>query len=152
MLCQITGTNEKYSSAVPEPFTYIPADLGTVQTANGNTDSAFLEIFGRSPRDTGRLCERNLAPSAAQRLEMLNSSHIQHKIDQSEALRSLVRSQADPRQAVTAVYLTVLSRPPTTEELRTIAAYPDASGLSRRDALIDLVWALVNSDEFLYRH
>ncbi len=89
ILCQVTGTSEKYSSPVPEPFTYVPEDEGTVEMADGNTDSAFLELFGRSPRDTGLLCERNLMPGAGQRLHLLNSSHVQRKIQQSPVLQSL---------------------------------------------------------------
>jgi hypothetical protein len=69
VLCEVTGTREKYSSPVPEPFTYVPEDEGTVESANGNTSSAFLELFGRPARDTGLALERNLNPSAAQRLD-----------------------------------------------------------------------------------
>lgn len=151
VLSQITGTGEKYSSPVPEPFTYIPEDENTVETADGNTSSAFLEMFGRSPRDTGLLCERNLSPSAAQRLHMLNSSQIQKKIEQSPTLRNLA-FKGSPQEIVTRVYLTVLSRPPTPGEMETLVEYRRSSGVSPREALVDLVWALVNSDEFLYRH
>lgn len=151
ILCQVTGTSEKYSSPVPEPFTYIPEDEGTVEMANGNTDSSFLELFGRCPRDTGLLCERNLAPSAGQRLHMLNSSHIQRKIQQSPVLQALA-AKGRPQEVVNAVYLTVLSRPPTEDEWKTLTDYSASSGIRGREALMDLVWVLINSDEFLYRH
>jgi hypothetical protein len=152
VLCQVTGTSEKYSSPVPEPFTYVPQDEGTVETANGNTASPFLELFGRSSRDTGRACERNCAPSAGQRLHLLNSSHVQQKIEQGRVLQSLAALKGKPQEAANTVYLTVLSRLPTDQERKTLAAYGSSSGLGGREVVVDLFWALINSDEFLYRH
>ena len=76
-LCQITGTTEEYSSAIPEPFTFIPPHQRSIALADGSITSTFLEMFGRPPRDTGLESERSTRPSAAQRLHLLNSSHIQ---------------------------------------------------------------------------
>ena len=52
-LNQITGTTEKYSSAIPEPFTFIPEDQRSIALADGSITSSFLEMFGRPARDTG---------------------------------------------------------------------------------------------------
>jgi hypothetical protein len=162
---QITGTTEKYSSAIPEPFTFIPEDNRSIALADGSTTSSFLEMFGRSARDTGLESERNNRPTAAQRLHLLNSSHIQRKIEQGPGLRSLLQSRQKPAEVVTGLYLTILSRFPTDEELKTVQAYsPQAQGppakgrgsaggaAKGREAAVDLAWALINSPEFLYRH
>jgi len=151
-LNQITGSTDKYSSAIPEPFTFIPEDQRSIALADGSITSPFLELFGRPPRDTGLESERNNNPSAAQRLHLINSSHIQRKIERGPKLRSLVRSKGTGRQTATRLYLTILSRFPTEEELKTIAAYPQSSGAKGYLAAIDLAWALINSAEFLYRH
>jgi hypothetical protein len=149
-LNQITGTTEKYSSPIPEPFTFIPEDQRSVALPDGSITSPFLELFGRPPRDTGLETERNLRPSAAQRLHLLNSSHIQRKIEQSPKLRALRESSKEPRQIINGLYLTILSRWPTEAEAKTALAYA-ASGASR-EAVTDLAWALINSAEFLHRH
>jgi len=174
-LNQITGTTEKYSSAIPEPFTFIPEEQRSIALADGSTTSSFLELFGRPPRDTGLESERNNRPSAAQRLHLLNSSHIQRKIEQSRKLQSLMQAKGKPGEVVTGLYLTILSRFPTDEELKTVAAYSQPAGSAKsgagqsgaarprgakfapaqaggRDAAVDLAWALINSSEFLYRH
>jgi hypothetical protein len=164
-LNQITGTTEKYSSAIPEPFTFIPEDQRSIALADGSITSSFLEMFGRSARDTGLESERNNRPTAAQRLHLLNSSHIQRKIEQGPGLRSLLQSKQKPREVVTELYLTILSRFPTDEELKTVQAYSlpaqgppargpgGAGGTARaREAAVDLAWALINSPEFIYRH
>lgn len=151
-LCQITGTTEKYSSAIPEPFTFIPEDERSIALADGSITSSFLEMFGRPPRDSGMESERINKPTADQRLHMLNSSHIQRKIEQAPFLRAPVARNAKPREMVDRVYLTVLSRYPTDEELDTIRDYTQTSGAKGRENMVDLTWALVNSSEFLYRH
>jgi len=151
-LNQITGTTEKYSSAIPEPFTFIPEEQRSISLADGSITSSFLEMFGRSPRDTGLESERNNRPSAAQRLHLLNSSHIQRKIEQSSKLRTLIQSKSNPREFAIGLYLMILSRFPTDEELKTVAAYSRSGTVKGREAAVDLTWALVNSAEFLYRH
>jgi hypothetical protein len=151
-LNQITGTTEKYSSAIPEPFTFIPEEQRSISLADGSITSSFLEMFGRSPRDTGLESERNNRPSAAQRLYLLNSSHIQRKIEQSRKLQSLMQSKSSPREFAIGLYLMILSRFPTDEELKTVAAYSRSGTVKGREAAVDLAWALVNSTEFLYRH
>jgi len=151
-LNQITGTTEKYSSAIPEPFTFIPEEQRSISLADGSITSSFLEMFGRSPRDTGLESERNNRPSAAQRLHLLNSSHIQRKIEQSRKLQSLMQSKSNPREFAIGLYLMILSRFPTDEELKTVAAYSRSGTVKGREATVDLAWALINSAEFLYRH
>jgi hypothetical protein len=150
-ICRITGTAEKYSSLIPEPFTYIPQDQRSIALGDGSITSTFLETFGRPARDTGLESERNNRPSAAQRLHMLNSSHIQRKIESSPLLRSLRQSPRRPREMIDEIYLTVLSRYPTAEELKTVREYAQ-SGEGKRHLGVDLVWALLNGEEFLYRH
>jgi hypothetical protein len=151
-ICQVTGTAEKYSSPIPEPFTFIPENQRSIALADGSITSSFLELFGRPARDTGLESERNNRPSSAQSLHLLNSSHIQQKIAQSSLLRSLCRSQGSPAGAITEIYVAVLSRYPTPAELQTVGTYARAGTAQPRETLVDLVWALINSDEFLYRH
>jgi hypothetical protein len=152
-LCQITGTTEEYSSPIPEPFTFIPDDRRSIALPDGSITSPFLEMFGRPPRDTGLESERSNDPSPAQRLHLLNSSHIRLKIEQSKTLRPLIADgKRSLRSAATELYLTILSRFPTEEEIAIVEAYGQAEETKGTKALLDLTWALFNSAEFLYRH
>ncbi len=151
-LCQITDTTEEYSSAIPEPFTFVPGHQRTMKLSDGSITSTFLEMFGRPPRDTGTESERNNKISPAQRLHMLNSSHIQKKIEQSKGLRHLTNSDREMDKSVVLIYLALVSRYPTEAEMKIVKAYSESSEVGKRETLIDLVWALFNSLEFLYRH
>ena len=151
-LCQITGTTESYSSTIPEPFTFIPEEQRSIALPDGSITSPFLEMFGRPPRDTGLESERNNRPTAFQRLHLLNSSHIHKKIEQSRKLRTkMAQYGRNPQRGVDYLYLSILSRLPTTEELATVKQHQQNSKRGRK-AYADLVWALINSKEFLYRH
>ena len=148
---QITGSAENYSSAIPEPWTYIPDNLRSVALPDGSITSAFLEKFGRPARDTGQESERNNRITAAQKLWLLNSSEMQKKIESSRMIAFQSAPNRTPAQVVTGMYLGILSRFPTAAESQTAEHYFH-SGVGKRQAVVDLAWALMNSTEFLYRH
>ncbi|MHC5070818.1 MAG: DUF1553 domain-containing protein [Planctomycetota bacterium] len=151
-LNQITGTTERYTSQIPEPFTFIPRSHRGITLPDGSITSSFLEMFGRPSRDTGLWAERNNKISAAQRLHLLNSSHVQRKIEQGSGLRFMWQGRGRPRELVTRLYLTILSRFPTQAELDVVLQQVRGSWTQRRAAGTDVAWALINSGEFLYRH
>jgi hypothetical protein len=149
---QITGGKENYSSITPEPYTFLPDTTRAIDLPDGSITSSVLELFGRPPRDTGLLSERNDQPSAAQRLHLLNSTFVQNKITSSAKIKAIVASKPAPADTATQLYLTVLSRYPTKAELETLSTYSQASEARGTTVWNDLVWALMNSSEFLYRH
>lgn len=150
-LNQITGTRESYSSPIPEPFTFIPEDQRSIALADGSITSQFLELFGRPSRDTGLESERSRSITAGQRLHLLNSSHIQRKIDRSPLVTIRANRRQDFREPVNNIYLSILSRYPAREEVEILQKYSEA-GTGKNSVLKDLVWALANSAEFLYLH
>lgn len=152
-VCQITGTKERYSSLIPEPFTFIPEDNRSIELADGSITSPLLEMFGRPSRDSGYESERNNNPSDKQRLYLLNSTHIQTKIAKSWKMKVLInRNKRKPHLAINEIYLNVLSRYPTESETEAVKEYMKIKGVGSYFGTIDLMWALVNSKEFLYRH
>jgi hypothetical protein len=150
-LDQITGTGETYTSAIPEPYTFMPDEQRSIALPDGSIGSAFLELFGRPARDLGTETERNNRANDAQALHMLNSSHVQRKLQQGPKLIALMRDTKDPRELVNQLYLGILSRYPTDEEWKAIQAHGQ-SGVRGQAAVVDLIWALINGAEFLYRH
>lgn len=148
---QITGTTDLYTSAIPEPYTYIPRDMPAVALADGSVTSQFLALFGRSARATGMARERSNEPVPSQSLHMLNSRHIHEKIVRGPRMRRLLESKRPLKEMAEEMYLTILSRRPTPDEMRILADHVQNAD-SRRDAAIDIVWALINTTEFQYWH
>jgi hypothetical protein len=162
---KVTGASDLYTSPIPEPFTYIPEDEPAISIADGSITSPFLALFGRSARATGMENERNTKPVPAQWLHLLNSTHIYRKLDTGAKLKAIIGSGKKQPEIIEELYLTMLSRFPTEQEIATIESYgqtaPARAGRAnaarqvatkKREDWIDVAWSLVNSAEFLYRH
>ena len=118
---------------------------------DGSVTTSFLELFGKSPRDTGYADERVNAPSASQKLHMLNSSQILRKISYSKFSRRFFVMPY--KKGVYSLYTNILSRRPTSAELKEFEQYkPEGKQFRQWEAMIDTMWALFNSDEFSNRH
>ena len=121
---QVTGTSDLYTSPIPEPFTYIPKGMPAVAIADGSITSPFLALFGRPARATGMANERNNKPTADQCLYLLNSSDVQRKLEQGPTMQAIIGfgHRAEP-EILEELYLTILSRFPTSEEVKAIQGY-----------------------------
>lgn len=139
---QVTDSTETYVSLIPEPWTYIPEETRSITLADASITSSFLELFGRPARASGLESERNNESSGAQRLHLLNSSHIQNKLTNSNTLRALAKAE----HPVDKIYLSILSRYPTDEERKIISDH------HFRNLGAELGWVLINTAEFQYRH
>jgi len=149
-ICRITGSQEQYTSAIPEPFTFIPRTQRTLGLADGSIKSSFLDLFGRPGRDSSLASDRQNGVSVFQTLHLLNSSHIQQKLQTGWRLAEIRRSCPDAPARIEQLYLEILSRFPTDAE-KTIAAEYMASQRAD-DGFLDLAWALLNTSEFILRH
>ena len=149
----VTGSEESYSSAIPEPFTWIPERCRAVELYDGSITSPFLELFGRPPRDSGYADERNNDFSPTQALHLLNSSHLRKKLISNKKLLGWKGERGGSkwkknREFVEDVYLTILSRRPTAAERGIVLEYLT----ERKGTRVDVAWALINGKEFLFRH
>ncbi len=151
-LCDLGGKEQNYLSMIPEPFTYIPGQYRTVALADGSITSQFLEMFGRPSRDSGLISERNNQPTDFQLLHVLNSTEIHDLINNNPSLNEIVNTSKKEETMVRQIYLLVLSRYPTGPEMETFSRYAKEQKLWKKGAAQDLMWALINTKEFLYRH
>ena len=149
---KVTGTSDLYTSAIPEPFTFIPANKPAIALPDGSISSPFLELFGRPARATGLENERVNKPSASQRMFLLNSSTLQRKLETGPVMKMLLNPKRKQMEIIEDLYLTILSRFPTPDEVAKVEAYIKSGIVKGNEAGIDLAWALINSDEFLFRH
>lgn len=119
--------------------------------------SYFLDAFDRPRRVTGCECERSSAATLAQVLLLANSDEIENKLadGQGRVARAVVAGRSD-QEIVEELYLAAFSRLPRPEELGRAMAYVEAhaghGGEGRPEALQDVLWALLNSKEFLFNH
>lgn len=153
IICKISGSGIEYVSQIPEPYTFIPPSRRNVLLGDGSITGDFLELFGRPPRDTGYESERNNRINDAQMRYLLNSSDIYKRIQSSSYIRQILKeTKWDKKKTIEKIYLSLLSRYPQDSEMKIIDEYFEKEGISFNQALEDIVWAIINSKEFLYRH
>jgi len=110
----------------------------------------FLDVFGRPERQTSCECERRSDVSLVQALNLLNGSTIADAIADSEGrVAKLMLTAKTDRQIVEQLYLSALSRMPEAAELDYAQTYLERGG-SRTERAQDLLWALLNSNGFLF--
>lgn len=142
-ICQATG--------VPEKFAGWPEGYRAIQIWDNRLPSYFLRIFGRPLRASVCECERSNEPSISQALHLMNSREISSHIEsQAGRARQLADSSSSPIEIVDELFLTTLSRFPTEEERALMLTEFD--GADRRSAAEDILWALLNTREFVYNH
>ena len=67
-------------------------------------------------------------------------------------VKRLADSKQSPHELITELYLAALSRCPTQDELHAAARFFEAPGATRQTATEDILWALLNSPEFVFNH
>ncbi len=149
---RVTETSEKFSSRIPEPFAFLPEGHRATQLSDGDIGCSFLEMFGRPSRDTPYEGERSDDPSLRQALYLINSEELEGKIAASPRIRRLLQGGKDDAEAIDEIYLAALSRLPSDEDRRKVMEHMGREKGARAQAMKDLVWALLNTREFLFNH
>jgi hypothetical protein len=147
----ISSTSFDYSSVIPEPFTYIPANNRTVTLADGSINSQFLILFGRPARDSGFLTERNNEITSKQMLFLYNSGDLYRRVSSIVKLSSMKKLKTE--QQIEHAYWMFYSRSLMGAEKKQIQeALLKADAKNRYRIYQDVGWQLLNSKEFVYIH
>lgn len=147
-ICDITEVHDLYSSRAPEPFTNFPPGTHINEVCDGTITTPQLDIFGRPSRDMALENSRDNSVNAKQILYLLNSTTIQDKLTKSPYLKSL--NIYALRSTIDTIYLRVLSRHASREETDAFLKWTSTTGEDGRKNIESLVWALLNTDEFLF--
>ena len=151
-VCDITGVPDLYSSRAPEPFTNYPPGTRAIEVGDGTVTTPQLDLFGRPSRDVALESGRDGSVNSKQALYLLNSTTIQEKLAGSPWLKELERSGLSPELCVREIYLRVLSREASADEVDAVLRWAQQFDLHTRFRVTaeSLVWALLNSDEFIF--
>ena len=144
-VCFVTETRETFDS--------LPANSFAREAWNVKQESQFLDAFGRPNASAECPCERDAKPSVVQALHLMNSTKLQARlVDEKGRAARLAKSTLTPEQITEELYLAAFSRLPTSDELNlAVRALASATG-SRQQAIEDVMWALLNSAEFVFNH
>jgi hypothetical protein len=114
--------------------------------------SLFLDTFGRPDPNQDPPCERTADTSVVQALHLMNAPGVNEKLARDEGrVARLAASSASPQELAEELYLLAYSRLPTDEERAVAEGVFAEPGVTRRQAVADLLWALINSAEFVFK-
>lgn len=114
--------------------------------------SYFLDTFDRPKRVTVCECERSTGATLSQVLLLANSDEMENKIGAGEGrIAKLAKDKKPPEAIIEELYLASLSRLPTAAEKNKTLGYVEQQA-NKQQALEDVLWALLNSKEFMFNH
>jgi hypothetical protein len=144
------GVDEEFTAADGIPANTKVVEVGSSRLT-GNLAYA-LRIFGRPPRTTACDCERAMEPALPQTLFRMTDQAIMRKfvIPDCRALK-LARSKLNNEELVEELFLATLTRFPKPDE-KTEAVRHLATAKNKTEAVTDVLWALVNTREFILNH
>ncbi len=139
----ITGTREKFAA--------MPANSRANQIWSARVPSLFLDTFSRPDLNQDPPCMRVSDSAVVQSLHLMNSPNLHEKVTaDGNFAAQLAESERTADEIVNELYLRVYSRYPDDDEKLTGRTWFDKS-TSRRSATEDLLWAMLNSAEFVFR-
>ena len=139
-------------TGVGETFTAMPAGSRANQLWTTRVQSVFLDTFGRPNPNQDPPCERTSDTTVTQTLHLMNAPQLHQRVtSDSGRAAKLAASDFAADQIVEELYLLVYSRPPDAAEHDIGRGLFAEKGTSRRQAAEDLLWALLNTPEFMFK-
>jgi hypothetical protein len=144
------GVDEDFNAADK-----IPAGTRVVEVGSNrlNGDLAYaLRIFGRPPRTSACDCERAMEPALPQTLFRMTDQAIMRKFTRQDcrALK-LAKSKLSNEELTEELFLATLTRYPRSDEKNDAVKYL-ANAKNKTEGVTDVLWALVNTREFILNH
>jgi len=140
-------------TGVPDSGSAFAPGARSTQMWSYKIESQFLDAFGRPNSSSDCPCERDLRTSVVQSLHLMNSKNIQAKLaSENGRVHQLAGSAETPEQIVTDLYMATYSRYPRSNEVAAATAAFTGAGATRQTATEDVLWALLNSAEFVFNH
>jgi uncharacterized protein DUF1549/uncharacterized protein DUF1553 len=135
---------------IPTKYRNLPLGTRAIELPDAEYPDYFLNTFAKPRRVSVCECERAPDPSLAQALHTLNGDILALKIrDAKSRVSRLVAAKKSHDETVEELYLAALSRLPSDDE-RQASRELLADSSSPAEFYQDLLWALVNSKQFLF--
>lgn len=138
----VAGTQTKFKD--------LPLGTRAIELPDAIYPDYFLTTFAKPQRASVCECERTPDENLAQALHTLNGDIITNKIADGKGRIAKLLEQKKPHEEIVAdIYLATLSRRPSAAELESTRTFL-ASSPSPKEFYEDLLWALINSKQFLF--
>ena len=141
-----------YATDVPEKFGPYEAGSRAISVPDNRVPNGFLDLFGRAKREVACDCERNEETNVSMVLNLLNGDTLNNRLrsDNGRVGRA-VQANRSPKEITEEFYLAALARRPSDKE-QAAAEKLFSKAPNLREGAEDLLWALLNTKEFIFNH
>lgn len=143
---QLLGSQTSYAN--------LPAGTRAIALPDNsyNRSVPFLKVFGRPENSSVCECERVQSANLAQSLHLLNAADLKAKLATPGGLPDRLSQSTEPlAQRIDSIYQSAFCRSANPMEQATILEMLASDKLSKAD-FEDLLWAIIDSKEFLFNH
>jgi hypothetical protein len=146
-VCQVTDS--------PSGFGGLPQDQHAPKRAIMLPDESFstyfLDVFGRPQRISACECERVSEANLAQALHLLNSDEVQGKISRAGGRADrLAQDKRPDAEKVEELFVWAFAHKPEKSQLDAALAHIGKSAKNKKLAYENILWALLNTKEFVF--
>jgi hypothetical protein len=139
-------------TGIPDSFAAMPPGSRANQIWTTRIGSLFLDTFGRPDPNQDPPCERSGESTVTQTLHLMNAPALHQKVTSDNGRPAhLAASMRSPEEIVEELYLFVYARLPDQQERQLGRGLFEEKGTTRRQATEDLLWALINTPEFVFK-
>ncbi|MBI3680638.1 MAG: DUF1549 domain-containing protein [Acidobacteria bacterium] len=154
-MSQVTG--------VPTQFQDYPLGARAIELPDTQVRSQFLSVFGRPNRVICDAAERSSDPSIGQALHVINGDTLNRKLSAPDGNIALfIKLGLSDARILDHLYLSAYGRYPADSERQTamealakarqVKGSVEARKEARRQALEDMLWAMLTSKDFLFNY
>jgi hypothetical protein len=141
------GAKEDFGADAPAGSRAIEVATNQVRSTHA---ARVFRVFGRPARTSTCDCERPSGPALPQTLFLMSDPVLQKKLKEGR-LAKLIAAKMSDAKVVDELFLATLARLPDADERQ--AALDRVSAAADREAgLADVLWALINTREFILNH
>lgn len=145
-VCQVTAS--------PAAFQGLPTDRHSptraIMLPDESFRSYFLDVMGRPLRQSACECERVTEANLAQALHMLNSDEIQQKLSRvGGRADQLAKDKRGDEEKIHELFVWALCRQPSAEQMAKAMENIQENQANKRLAYENIIWALINTKEFI---
>ena len=146
-VCQVTDSPAGFGGLPQDKF----APRRAIMLPDESFASYFLDVFGRPQRISACECERVSEANLAQALHLLNSDEVQNKLSRAGGRAdALVKDPRPDAEKVEELFLWAFAHKPSPTQMEAALAHIAKNDKNKKFAYENIVWALINTKEFVF--